>query len=205
MSMTPETVLEFWFGAEADDATVAERQANLWWGKSIRTDEEIRSRFAEIVSKAGRGELVDWEKSSRGGLAVILITDQFPRCIYRNSPQAFAYDGKALSLCLRGLRLGLDAPLRLIERVFFYLPLEHSEAFEHQEKSVELFRGLLEEAKATHPSEATAKVFQGFLDFAVRHREIIARFGRFPHRNDLLGRSSTPEELAFLEEPGSSF
>lgn len=203
--MTPDIILQFWFGTEADDAIVAERQASLWWGKSIHADQEIQIRFAGLLTKADRGELLEWEQAPRGRLALILITDQFPRCIYRNSPKAFAYDHKAVSWCLRGLDRGLDQRLRPIERVFFYLPLEHSEAIEHQEKSVELFRRLLEEVSAARRSDSAPKVFQEFFEFAVRHRNIIARFGRFPHRNEVLGRESTAEEHAFLKEPGSSF
>jgi len=131
---------------------------------------------------------------------LILLTDQFPRNMYRDSPQAFAYDAKALAWCLEGLKQQFDRHLRPIERVFFYLPLEHAESLEHQERSVEKFRELLDEA-----DERRKNVFAEYLDLAVRHRNIIARFGRFPHRNRILGRESTGEELAFLKEPGSSF
>jgi uncharacterized protein (DUF924 family) len=195
-----EDIVSFWFGAEADDAAVAQNKAALWWAKSADTDEEIQARFADLVEKAAGGELKEWEASPRGRLALILLTDQFPRCIYRDSPKAFAHDHHALRWSLEGIDDGFERALRPIERVFFYLPLEHSERLENQDRSVDLFRQLLDGAL---PSQK--KVFEEFLDFAVRHREIILRFGRFPHRNRVLGRASTPAELAFLSEPGSSF
>lgn len=204
--MNAEEILAFWFGTQADDALVAQAKAALWWGKNDQSDQEIRARFAELVEKAASGELAHWESTPRGRVALILLTDQFPRCIYRDSPRAFAYDAQALACCLRGLESGHDRSLRPIERVFFYLPLEHSENIECQERSVELFRRLLEGVTAARPSDsAAAKIFEEFLDFAVRHRDIIARFGRFPHRNIILGRESTAEEAAFLNQPGSSF
>lgn len=131
---------------------------------------------------------------------MILLTDQFPRSIYRDSPRAFAYDAKALAWSLDGVQERVDLKLRSIERVFFYLPLEHAESLQYQEQSVKHFRELLDEV-----GPDLKPIFQSYLDYAVRHRDIIARFGRFPHRNKILGRKSTPEELAFLALPGSSF
>ena len=133
-------------------------------------------------------------------MALILCCDQFPRNIFRGTPGAFAYDARALQLSLSGIERGWDRQLRCVERAFFYLPLEHSEDRGHQERSVELFGELLREAP-----EAQKSGFESFLDYARRHREIIAQFGRFPHRNRILGRVSTPEERAFLKQPGSSF
>jgi len=144
--------------------------------------------------------LNDWASKPKGLLALILLTDQFPRNIYRESARAFAFDAKALAWCLGGIISGLHIGLRPIERVFFYLPLEHAESLEYQELSVGLFRDLLATVQLDQKY-----VFENFLDFAVRHRDIIARFGRFPQRNKIIGRPSTPEEAAFLEEPGSSF
>ena len=199
-SNTIAAVLEFWFGSNPDDALVAKEKSALWWSKNPQMDNEIRQRFENLVRKADAGELADWQSTSQGRLALILLTDQFPRNIYRDSAKAFAYDAKALAWCLDGLEQGLDRKLRPIERVFFYLPLEHSEELDHQEQAVKQFRELLDQA-GTEQKE----VFAEYLEFAVRHRNIIARFGRFPHRNKILGRESTPEELAFLNQPGSSF
>jgi uncharacterized protein (DUF924 family) len=194
------SVLEFWFGTSPDDVVVARDKSALWWSKNPQIDDEIRRRFEKLVGKAGAGELSEWQATPSGRLALILLTDQFPRNIYRDSPQAFAYDTQALGFCMAGVEEGVDRQLRSIERVFFYLPLEHSESLEHQDRSVNHFRELLGQA-GTDQKE----VFAEYLDFAVRHRDIIARFGRFPHRNTILGRQSTPDELAFLGEPRSSF
>lgn len=195
-----ETVLEFWFGADADDAAVAKTQAKLWWSKNVDIDSEIRRRFEDGVRAAAEGRLDDWAAIPHGRLALIILTDQFPRNIYRDTPQAFAYDAKALGWCLGGLARRSDLQLRPIERVFFYLPLEHSESVAHQERSVRCFEELFA-AVALEQKQGYAE----YLDFARRHRDVIARFGRFPHRNKILGRESTPEEIAFLGEPGSSF
>lgn len=198
--MDIETVLEFWFGADADDAAVAKTQAKLWWSKNVDIDSEIRRRFEDGVRAAAEGQLDDWAAIPRGALALIILTDQFPRNIYRDSPRAFAYDAKALGWCLDGLARRSDLQLRPIERVFFYLPLEHSESVAHQERSVRCFEELFA-AVALEQKQGYVE----YLDFARRHRDVIARFGRFPHRNKILGRESTPEEIAFLAEPGSSF
>jgi uncharacterized protein (DUF924 family) len=198
--MMPETVLEFWFGSNPDDAIVAKEQADLWWSKNSATDEEIRRRFETYVILAVSEQLKDWLTTPRGRLALIILTDQFPRNIYRDTARAFSCDIKALTWCIEGLEKKIDCELQPIERVFFYLPLEHSEYIEHQNLSVKCFGELV----STVPAEQRP-VFEEYLDFAIRHRESIARFGRFPHRSKALGRESTAEELAFLAEPGSSF
>lgn len=198
--MTPETILEFWFGSDADDAAMAKEQANLWWSKNKETDDNIRRRFEIYVILADSEQMKDWLATPRGRLALIILTDQFPRNIYRDTARAFSCDIKALTWCIEGLEKKIDRELRPIERVFFYLPLEHAEYIEHQDLSVKCFSELV----SIVPGEQRP-VFEEYLDFAIRHREIIARFGRFPHRNNALGRESTAEELAFLAEPGSSF
>jgi uncharacterized protein (DUF924 family) len=197
---TPGSILEYWFGSNPDEAQVAAERAGLWWSNNPTVDDEIRRRFESSVLKAASGELNNWALESRGLLALILLTDQFPRNIYRDSAEAFAFDAKALAWCLEGITAGLDRALRPIERVFFYLPLEHAESLEHQKQSASLFQKLCASASADQKS-----AFESFFDFAIRHRDIIARFGRFPHRNKTLERPSTPEELVFLAEPGSSF
>jgi uncharacterized protein (DUF924 family) len=198
--MTIEAILEFWFGSNSDDAAVAKEKSALWWSKNSQIDDEIRQYFESLVLKAAAGELSDWQSTPKGYLALILLTDQFPRNIYRDSPHAFAYDSNALAWCLDGIEQGFDRKLRPIERVFFYLPLEHSELLDHQERSVSQFRELIDRIGADQKV-----IFAEYLDFAIQHRNIIARFGRFPHRNQILARRSTPEELVFLNEPGSSF
>ena len=198
--MTVEEILTFWFGSNPDDTMVAKEKSALWWSKNPEVDAEILQRFESSVNRAAAGELYAWESNPRGRLALILLTDQFPRNIYRNSPGAFAHDSKALAWCLDGIQQRLDLKLRPIERVFFYLPLEHAESLEYQEQSVKYFGEMV-----SNVGPEQKQTFQEYLDFAVRHRDVIARFGRFPHRNKILGRVSTPEELAFLAEPGSSF
>ena len=198
--MTPETILDFWFGSNPDDMTAAKERSDLWWAKNKATDDEIRLRFETYVILADSEQLKDWLTTPRGRLALIILTDQFPRNIYRDTAQAFSCDQKALTWCIEGLEQKIDRELRPIERVFFYLPLEHAEYIEHQDLSVKCFGELVSKANAEQKA-----LFEGYLDFAVRHRQIIERFGRFPHRNRVLARESTPEELAFLAEPGSSF
>ena len=198
--MTPEIVLDFWFGSNPEDAAVAKERADLWWGKNKAMDEEIRRRFETWVILAVSDQCKDWLVNARGRLALILLADQFPRNIYRDTAKAFSCDEKALTWCIDGLELKLDRQLRPIERVFFYLPLEHAEAMEHQDLSVKLFRELVSDVPETQRA-----TFEEYLDFAIRHRQIIERFGRFPHRNQILGRKATEDELAFLKEAGSSF
>lgn len=197
---TFDSIHAFWFGSHSNDAVVAQQQSNLWWSKKQHSDQEIRERFENTVEAAACHELEDWTRSAPKLLALILLTDQFPRSMYRNAPKAFAYDAMAQAWCLAGLEQGMDRALRPIERVFFYLPLEHAESAELQERSVQLYTKLFQDVPADQ-----ADMFRGYLTFALRHRRIIARFGRFPHRNAILGRQSTPEETVFLQEPGSSF
>lgn len=199
-AVSPEDVLAFWFGPEAGDSATAESQKKLWWSKDAVVDAEIRERFGALVAAAAGGAHREWAREPRGRLALILLFDQFPRNIYRDTPQAFAHDGLALRLALDGIAAEADRSLRAIERVFFYLPLEHAESPEMQERSVALFEGLRDSV-----AEADRSAFDGYLDFARRHRDIVQRFGRFPHRNLILGRASTAEETAFLQLPGSGF
>lgn len=196
----PAAILDFWFGTNKDDAAVASERAKLWWIKRDETDSTIRERFEAVVRKAAQRELDAWAESPQGRLALIILADQFPRNMYRNTPEAFGCDELARAWCKEGLRNNVHCALRPIERVFFYLPLEHSESLDDQDRSVALFRELVDSV-----GEQGREVFAGFLDYARRHREVIARFGRFPHRNRILGRESTEEEIAFLKEPGSSF
>ena len=196
-----QPLLDFWFGDDADDATRAARQASLWWGKSRETDALIASLFGELAEAAAAGSLAQWAEVPVGRLALILLLDQLPRNVHRGTPGVFARDPHARDLCLKGLSIGADRALSPLARVFFYLPLEHVESREQQARSVTLFEALAAE-QSTTPAQAT---FEGFADFARRHQVIIERFGRFPHRNDILGRTSTPEEAAFLQQPGSGF
>lgn len=200
MKESISSILSYWFGEQIDDVMTAQSQAPLWWKKNAPVDAEIKSRFSDCVVHAGAGRLDEWAQEARGRLALILLCDQFTRHIYRNTPQAFSLDYRAQAWTREGLAQQADQALRPIERVFFYLPLEHSEAMADQDEVVRLFESL----KAS-VDKGAQQVFDGFLNYAIRHRDIIARFGRFPHRNAALGRTSTEEEIAFLKQPGSSF
>jgi uncharacterized protein (DUF924 family) len=195
-----DSVLRYWFGNSVDEAEVIREKSGLWWKKNPDVDDEIRRRFEPMLESEIKGELTSWGNSPRGQLARILLLDQFPRNMYRGTARAFAYDERARRLAREALEQGVDRMLRPVERVFIYLPFEHSEDAQDQATGVRLFEALLEEVPAT-----LKQPFQNFLDFAKKHKEIVDGFKRFPHRNTLLGRDSTPEELEFLKGPGSSF
>ena len=195
-----ESILRFWFGTATDDLEVAEQCARMWWKKNPQVDAEIRDRFAGVVDTAASGQCDPWLTDARGRLAMIILADQFPRNMYRDTPRAFAFDSLALTWAKDGIASGVDQTLRPIERIFFYMPLEHSESIEDQQRAVALTTDL-----AAKVSPEKRELFQGYVGFAKRHFDIVQRFGRFPHRNAILGRSSTPEETEFLKQPGSSF
>lgn len=200
MIATPEAVLDFWFGAPGSAAEVAARQRALWFAKSVANDQIVAERFAETLVAAGQGELAGWAATPGGRLALIVVLDQFPHHIHRDHGQSFAYDARSLALALEMIQRGEDAQVTPIERVFVYLPLEHAESMAMQDQSVALYENLVHEAAA-----AERDLFDGFLDYARKHRDVVARFGRFPHRNELLGRPGTAEEIEFLKQPGSRF
>lgn len=196
----PESIHTFWFGGNNDDGEVAQQKKQLWWAKDSQVDLTIAKRFSFSTKAAALGQLDAWSATAQGQLSLILLLDQFPRNMYRGLPKSFLFDADALAWSLRGLVDGVDQQLRPIERVFFYLPLEHAESLTHQEHAVRLFEKLLTEVPAQQK-----ETFNGFLQFANRHRDVIARFGRFPHRNEILERACTDAERAFLKTPGSSF
>jgi uncharacterized protein (DUF924 family) len=199
-------VLNFWFGHRPYSLAQVQQHMRLWFGEpgapelTPQADELIRDRFGDLTRAAAAGTLSAWEASPRRRLALILLLDQFPRNIFRGTARAFAQDRQALSLTLTGLQFGADATLDPVERIFFYMPLMHSEDLDIEEEGVSAFRRLLAEA----PPELH-QVFKGSLDSAIEHRDIIARFGRFPYRNRSLGRETTAEERRWLENEGNSF
>lgn len=195
-----EDILDYWFGEIDDDGRVADRQANLWWRKSARTDADIRERFGALVTDAGAGALDGWARTARGRLALILLLDQFPRNIYRDTAAAFAHDTQALRLSLEGQDNGHEGELRPIERVFLYMPMEHAEDADLQRRSVAAFQALRDGVPA-----GQRPAFDNFLEFALQHQSVIERFGRFPHRNAILGRRSTAAEAEYLQQPGAGF
>jgi len=172
----------------------------LWFRKSETTDREILTGFGTMVQKALDGEYAHWHDVPQGRLAKIILLDQLTRNMFRGTPKAFSGDTEALELALSAIESGMDEAVAPNQRLFFYLPLEHDETLANQERCMALTAALAK----TIPSEAR-KAYEGFYDYAVRHRDVIARFGRFPHRNAILGRDSSQEEIEFLKQPGSSF
>lgn len=201
MQMQPwESLLDWWFGSSTSAVEAAAARNGLWFGKRDEQDAEARERFGTLVEQALAGGLQEWSADPRGWLAKVLLLDQLPRMIYRDTPLAFAGDALAQPLVEEGVTLGWDRQLSAIQRVFIYLVFEHAESVPQQLRAMQLFGELNDSA-----ADAERELFAGFLDYAERHLRIIERFGRFPHRNETLGRSSTDAELRFLLEPGSSF
>src|SRR5574341_162649 len=197
-----ERILNYWFGELKEGEAPLGDYYVKWFGKRSEVDGYIKSNFEVDLALAIEGELQSWEDTPRGTLALIILLDQFSRNIYRGTAKAFAQDSLALEICLRGIEKGFDKMLHPIEWSFFYMPLEHSEYLEIQKKSVEYF-SMLEKLFLSPPS--LASMVSEFRKYAEMHHVIIERFGRFPHRNEILGRKSTPEEIEFLKQPGSSF
>jgi uncharacterized protein (DUF924 family) len=195
-----ESVLEFWFGALDLRGRADAEHARRWYEKNPEFDRAIQTRFGGFPDAALRGEFDSWLATTRGRLAFVIVLDQFSRNLFRGDRKSFAGDERALGAALEGVVQGADQALALDERMFLYMPFMHSEVLEHQRRSLDLYTRLLDE----QPEELRSHVAQA-VDYAKRHLAIIERFGRFPHRNAILGRSSTPEELDFLKQPGSSF
>lgn len=190
-----EEVNKFWFGQVEQTIVPSEHRAKLWFGEDVRVDEELRLKFNLLLDQSIHGDYDSWLSSPRGQLALLIVLDQFSRHIYRGSPLAFSQDSRALRLCLQGLKEEADHHLSLIERVFYYFPLLHSEKLDNQDHAVHCYYQLGELAFSE-----TRIIYDSFLKFANHHYNIIQRFGRFPQRNRILGRESTPEELQYLRE-----
>ncbi|MEL6139500.1 MAG: DUF924 family protein [Cyanobacteria bacterium J06628_6] len=188
-----QPILEFWFGDPAGLDYGEFRK--IWFKKDETFDQQIRHRFLTDYERAVAGDYADWLNMPRTCLALIIVLDQFARNLFRGSPQSFAADPQALATAKVAIASGYEAELLPVERFFLYLPFEHSENLADQNRCVQLFEALVE----------AAPFLQHGLDYAYRHREVIEKFGRFPHRNDVLGRPSTPAEAVFLQQPGSRF
>lgn len=186
----PSDVLLFWFGGPG----LHGKRHSRWFEKSDAFDREVRERFASLYEDAAAGNLSSWAQRPADGLALILVLDQFPRHIFRGTPRAFSADPLALEAARHAVARGYDRGMLPVERLFVYLPFEHSETLADQITACEL----------TQPLEAFEETADAYR-YAVAHRAIIERFGRFPHRNAILGRPSTPEEIEFLKQPGSAF
>ena len=193
MDAQAQAVLDFWF-LPPDHPGHGQARAQ-WFRKDEGFDAQIRTRFGALIDAAIAGGLRAWDATPHGALARLVVLDQFTRNVHRGTPRAFAGDSQALALAASMTQHGLDRQLAPMLRAIAYLPFEHAEDRAMQARAVELFQRLAQ----AQPG------FESMLDYAERHQEVIARFGRFPHRNAILGRTSTPQELEFLRQPGSSF
>lgn len=195
-----DAIIAFWFREQELSAPQIDRRMDVWFGEDEVFDLEIRRAFLDDVEMASAGELDHWAAEPRGRLALILLLDQFRRNIYRGTADAFACDKAALKLCIEGARDRKDRGLSPIERAFFYMPLQHAESRKVQARSVTLFRKLAEAVSPTY-----RETFETIAQFAELHADIIEQFGRFPHRNRLLGRENTPEEDEYLAGEAPDF
>ena len=192
-------LLEFWFGDCRERPGNIGSKMQLWFGSTSDDDRELKARFESLYLQAVAGDLRDWQQTPSGRLALILLLDQLPRCLFRGTPEAFASDYQAASLCLAGINQCVDIRLHAIERVFFYMPLQHVEDSVAQDAGVTAYRRLEDEQTEYR------ETYKGFREYADLHRDIIARFGRFPHRNAILGRQNTAEEAAYLAADAPTF
>jgi uncharacterized protein (DUF924 family) len=187
-----QQILDFWFGKLTEPSYGQQRRE--WFQKDPAFDQTIRDQFMGIYTQAASGELANWPETPSGCLALVIVLDQFPRNMFRGTPEAFATDPQALTVAQTAVNREFDCQLQPVQRWFIYLPFEHSEDLAHQQQCVRLFEQLRHD-----PASVST------IDFAYRHLQIIEQFGRFPHRNAILGRASTPAELEFLQQPGSGF
>ena len=195
----PEQVHRFWFGTAHDWARCVQRNHPRWFQRGQELDEPVRDGFAPLLDAARDGALDHWPENPRGTLSLVITLDQFPRHIHRGKAYAFAFDVHARAVCEAGIQREHDQALSVVERSFFYLPLEHAEDAQAQQRCVALMASLRTEDPVLRPFLAEV------LRHARLHQDIINRFGRFPHRNAVLGRTSTAEERAYLEEGGARF
>jgi uncharacterized protein (DUF924 family) len=193
-------ILSFWFGPIKQDGTWSDYYAKRWFSSDPEFDDQIKLLFERDVENAALGRFQDWKECPKGRLALILLLDQFPRNLYRGTARAFAYDKRALALCLEGIELGQDKKLAPIQQQFFYMPLMHAEEKAIQDKSIEIFQTL-----SIRVPFKQKEYFENTLRFATLHHHIVQQFGRFPHRNSILGRTSTQEEQEYLNESNQSF
>ena len=196
----PARVLDFWFGNLDANGQAAPEVAKRWWMKNPAFDREIREAFGQDHAAIVAGGRETWLATPRGRLAYVIVLDQFSRNMFRDTADAFAHDAQALHATLGGIERGDDHALAFDERTFLYMPLMHSEDLGPQDRLV----GLLTRWRDALATDQRTRL-EGTIEYARRHRAIVARFGRFPHRNAVLGRTSTPEEIEFLKQPGSSF
>ena len=200
MSEDYEAIIEFWLGDVSAPAAELERRGRLWFSADPELDKEIKARFGDLLARRTDGVIAGWSATPRGRLGLIILLDQFSRNIHRGTRKAFAFDQEALDLSRDGIDAGMDQGLAALERMFFYMPFQHAENRKIQQRSVALFESLAQSSPAEQ-----RWFFELSLRHAREHRDLIARFGRFPHRNRLLGRQSTAEERAYLEGGGKTY
>lgn len=193
-------IWEFWFDDVIEHPELVDARSEFWFCPSPKLDAKIKQTFGADIKRAAAGQLDTWKNTARGYLVLILLLDQFPRNVYRGTAEAFAFDTLALDLCLAGLEEGIDYALTSIERVFFYTPMQHAEDASIQNLSLEKSEELCQIG-----ARALQKYLQRNKEFVRQHKQIIDRFGRFPHRNLVLGRPSMPAERAYLEQGGATF
>lgn len=198
--INPDTILQFWFADARQSPEAARQRSDFWFNPDPQLDGQIWELYADAVSDAANDFYSDWEGTADGRLALILLLDQFPRNIFRGTAEVFRYDYKALELAQQGVAIGQLAGLSLPEQAFFLMPYQHSEDIAIQDTGVGLYG-----AMAAAAPEEWKDIATGYRDFAARHRDIIAEYGRFPHRNNVLGRAATDAESRFLAEGGESF
>ena len=197
---TPKDVLGFWFHDATQNPEALQRRSEVWFRTDPAFDRECATRFTTLLEDAAHGALGSWAGTSRGRLALVVLLDQMPRNIHRGSPAAFAHDAQAAVHCIAGIDSGQDRALHPVERVFLYMPLQHAEDLDLQRRSVEQFESLAAEATG-----AWHVHFAENVHYAREHHDIIERFGRFPHRNRILGRESTEDELRYLADGAPTF
>lgn len=199
-------LLDLWFGDWTEEDPFPEGgdpQFKLWYGKDPAVDEELRRKFEGAAVDAREGRLDGWRDDPASCVALVLLLDQIPRNIWRDTPDAFASDAAALAVCKGAIAAGLDRRMPAAHRSFLYMPLMHSESLPDHDLALRKFGDIVTEAAQTDSHRIG--YHRQALSYAHKHRDIVARFGRYPHRNEILGRDSTAEELAFLEQPGSRF
>ena len=199
-TVTPRDLLSFWFEDAAESPEALRRRGAVWFHGDSAFDRECAARFAVALEDAAGGGLGDWAGTPHGRLALVILLDQIPRNIHRGSPAAFMHDTRAAAHCIAGIESGQDRALNPIERIFLYMPLQHAEDLDLQRRSVERFQSLASEA-----SDDWRDRFAENVRYARLHHDIIERFGRFPHRNRILGRESTEEERRYLADGGPTF
>lgn len=193
-------IIDYWFGRVEETVMPTSNRNRIWFNGGRVVDDEIKEKFGDDFDKAVLGEYDHWDATPRGSLALVIILDQFSRNIHRDTPMAFTQDQKALDVCVRGIERQFDHAISLIERAFYYMPFMHSESIDMQQTSMRAYKMLVDlsfpEARPT---------FENFFEYAVKHFEIIEKYGRYPYRNTILGRESTPEEVEYIEKFGNPF